>query len=199
MTTAGRLVLASASPRRATLLSDAGWAFDVRPAELDEDALLEGLEPETGALRVARAKAECVVARPTDVVLAADTIVVAADGGVLGKPTDAREAEAHLRRLSGTTHRVITGVALLHRDRWRGQWVATRVTMRRLAEREVAAYVASGEGLGKAGGYAIQESGDRFVTRVDGSWTNVVGLPMELVNGWLEAVGLSRARAERGS
>jgi septum formation protein len=123
-------------------------------------------------------------------VLGADTEVAVGDT-VLGKPRDREHAREMLRSLSGTTHRVLTGVCLLDaRSGARLEGVArTRVTMRALADAEIGAYVDSGEGDDKAGAYAIQETGDRFVTRVDGSWSNVVGLPMELLRGLLEQAG----------
>jgi septum formation protein len=114
-------------------------------------------------------------------VLGADTIVVV-NGEILGKPTDRADAERMLRALSGTRHRVITGVALLEPDgRRRITSDVTCVTLRGMSEREIADYLDSGEWIGKAGAYAIQETADRFVQKVEGSWSNVVGLPMETV------------------
>jgi septum formation protein len=188
------LVLASASPRRRALLAEAGLRFEVRPADVPED-------PEPGAapadvarnlaVRKARAAARDLGPAPC-IVLGADTVVALDDGRLLGKPRDRAEAEGHLRALSGTTHSVVTGVCL------RGVpggdeevfHVGSRVTMRPLEEREIRDYAAGGEGLDKAGGYAIQEGGDRFVTRLEGSRTNVVGLPMEEVLARLAARGI---------
>ena len=186
-----RLVLASASPRRRELLSGLGVPFVVDPAHVDE-SIAAGTEPETAALELAERKARTVAHRTTLPVLAADTIVAAADGGILGKPSSASEARSMLARLAGTTHRVITGVCLATDGgaRLRTASGTTFVTMRPLADEEIEAYAASGEPFGKAGGYAIQEKGDRFVTRVDGSWTNVVGLPMELVEPLLAEAGV---------
>lgn len=187
-----RLVLASASPRRRELLSSLGVPFDVVASDADE-SIAPGEPPERAAQSLALRKARTVATRVAGPVLAADTLVVAADGGVLGKPCSATEAEAMLRRLSGTTHRVVTGVCLLGSDRSAAPRVAadvTRVTMRTLGADEISAYAASGEPFGKAGGYAIQETGDRFVTAVDGSWSNVVGLPLEVVGAWLRDGGL---------
>lgn len=185
-----RLVLASASPRRSDLLRAGGWAFVVRPAHLDEDRWLDPARPRETVLDVARAKASATSRAPDELVLAADTIVVGAGGSALGKPADLAEARRHLERLSGTTHFVLTAVVLLGAHVEHGHVEETRVTMRRLTEGEIDAYVASGEGLGKAGGYAIQEHADAFVTAVEGSWSNVVGLPMEVVDRLLRDLGL---------
>ncbi|MHC4937854.1 MAG: Maf family protein [Planctomycetota bacterium] len=172
------MILASASPRRSRLLEEAGIEFLVRPADVEE--IDEG-DPHDVAAENARRKAEGVEG---ELVLGADT-VVALDDELLGKPRDRAAARAMLEKLSGTTHRVITGVAL-RGARTLVRTVETRVTMRPLTEEEIDAYVASGEGLGKAGGYAIQESADRFVTAVDGPIDNVVGLPVETVRALLE-------------
>lgn len=178
----GSIVLASASPRRASLLREAGIAFRVLPAAIDE-TIPPGREPLAAARDLAEAKAQAVRPRVRGVVLAADTLVVAGDGEILGKPIDAQDARRMLRKLSGTTHSVVTGVAV-DRDEPPARvvdLVETRITMRPMTAAEIDAYVASGESDGKAGGYAIQETADRFVTRVEGSWSNVVGLPMERV------------------
>ena len=178
-----RLILASSSPRRAELLRNAGIDFEVRPSGVDEIPEL-GETPETFARRAAREKALAVAAaagseRP---VLGADT-VVDANGEILGKPAGPWDATRMLRLLSGTTHRVITAVclvrppnrieALKHEITW--------VTLRALDDEEIRAYVASSEPLGKAGAYAIQGLACKFVTRLDGCYFNVVGLPVALV------------------
>jgi len=175
------IVLASASPRRRMLLEQAGIAFVARPAGVEEIA--EG-GAEAVAAENARRKAEAV---DGEVVLGADT-VVELDGDLLGKPRDENEARAMLARLSGTTHRVVTGVAVRAGGRTRVRTVETRVTMRALTDEEIDAYAASGEGLGKAGGYAIQQGADRFVASLDGPYDNVVGLPVETVREMLAAV-----------
>ncbi|MHC4848337.1 MAG: Maf family protein [Planctomycetota bacterium] len=172
------MILASASPRRRRLLEEAGIQFLVRPADVEEIA--EG-EPHEVAATNARRKAEAV---DGELVLGADTVVALGDE-LLGKPRDAAEARSMLERLSGTTHRVITGVAL-RGVRTLVRTVETAVTMRELTRAEIDAYVASGEGLGKAGAYAIQQSADRFVTRLSGPYDNVVGLPVETVRAMLE-------------
>jgi septum formation protein len=176
-----RLVLASASPRRAELLTSAGFAFEVSPADVDE-ALWEGEEPGAYALRVARDKAATAAARHADgrVVLAADTVVVS-EGEILGKPRDAGDAERMLRRLSGGVHEVLTAVVVRSADGETAEVVTTRVHFLPLTDAEIAWYVASGEPDGKAGGYAIQGRAARFIDRIEGSWSNVVGLPIATV------------------
>jgi septum formation protein len=191
------IVLASASPRRAELLSRAGVAFRVVPADVDE-SLAPGLAPEDGARVLAERKARAVALRLAGkdaFVLAADTIVaVDVDGGarLLGKPDDARDARRMLALLSGSRHRVITGVCAVRARDGRVEVGRERtfVTMRVLSAREIDDYVASGEWRDKAGGYAIQESADRFVTRLEeGGFDNVVGLPVRLALDLLARLG----------
>ncbi len=177
------LILASASPRRSQLLRSAGTEFEVMPADIPEE-LAVGEKPEAFVERLAAAKAtaicERVGAEPARLVLAADTIVVV-DDAVLGKPDDATHASSLLKQLLGRCHRVITGVAILDsasQKRWELQ-VASEVQMREASEAEREAYVATGEGLDKAGAYALQGRGRQFVDRVAGSETNVIGLPLE--------------------
>ena len=187
-----RYVLASASPRRRELLSTLGIPFSVEPSGADE-TLAARLPPEEAACDLASRKAAAVAVRTELPVLAADTLVVAADGRILGKPASASEAETMLRQLSGTTHRVVTGVALVPRRRAAGtrtRAATTLVTMRALTDGEIRAYAASGEPFGKAGGYAIQEEAEEFVVRLEGSRTNVVGLPLEVVTPLLREEGL---------
>ncbi len=179
------LYLASASPRRRDLLQGAGIAFLAVPVDIVEEEPERG-DPHEVALANARRKAE---ASPREPALAADTVVALGDL-LFGKPEGDAGARAMLRRLSGTTHRVVTGVALRHAGRIECESVETRVTMRALTEAEIDAYVATGEPLGKAGAYAIQQQGDRFVTRLDGPWDNVVGLPMEAVRRLLRRAGV---------
>ena len=178
-----RLILASASPRRRKLLARAGFDFEVRPSSISETAL-EGEPPEEFARRAARDKAIAVAATAPagSLVLGADTIVVAG-GEILGKPADSADAARMLRRLSGETHRVITGVCLA-RAPARVEALChetTFVTFRRLDEEEIAEYVASGEPLDKAGAYGIQGLASIFITRVEGCYFNVVGLPVAMV------------------
>ena len=179
------LVLASGSPRRRALLEEAGIAFRVVVPDVAEDEPERG-DPRAVALANARRKASAV---PGDLVLAADTVVAVGDR-LLGKPRDEAHARDLLRALSGTTHSVVTGVALKARGRILTRAVETRVTMRPLAGAEIAAYAASQEGMGKAGGYAIQETADRFVTALDGPFDNVVGLPVDAVRELLRQAGV---------
>jgi septum formation protein len=177
--TAARLVLASASPRRAELLRATGFVFEVRPSGAAEWAY-EGGDPGTYAEVLASAKAGAVEARPGEVVLGADTIVVV-DGEVLGKPADAREAAAMLRRLSGRRHDVVTGVAVRDNGMLRSAHARTSVTFRELTDAEIGAYVAGGEPMDKAGAYAYQGGAAGFVTALDGDADTVIGLPIRLV------------------
>jgi len=191
-----RLVLASRSPRRVELLSRAGYRFDVEPADIDESRL-EGETPRELVLRLARGKAAAVAPRhPGSIVLGADTLVVV-DGAVLGKPADDADAARMLRRLSGRAHEVLTGVALQAGRRGCDGVQSTRVVFRALSGDEVAWYVATGESADKAGAYSIQGRASRFVTRIEGSYSNVVGLPIELVDGLLRELGAGRRDGAR--
>jgi septum formation protein len=191
------LVLASASPRRRELLLQAGYRFEVHPAHVNEDVQPDE-EPIAYVTRLAREKAEAVfreLTRDPDnqnlpietlSVLGADTTVTL-DNHILAKPEDAADAGRMLRLLSGRTHRVITGVALATAA---GTEVAAEVTAVRfltLADEEIAAYVASGEPMDKAGAYAIQGRAARWIPRIDGCYFNVVGLPLALVSHMIEA------------
>ena len=185
-----RLILASASPRRADLLREAGILFRVAPAHIDED-VRTGESPEAYVERLAREKAEAVhAASPDAFVLGADTTVVV-DAAILGKPADRAEAARMLELLAGRSHRVLTGVVLLGpADFVRAAVVSTEVTFSRLSGADIAWYVNTGEPLDKAGAYAIQGGASRFVERIDGSFSNVVGLPMELVGTWCRESGI---------
>jgi septum formation protein len=189
------LVLGSGSPRRRELLARAGIAFEVLPADIDESAR-DGEEPAAFALRLAREKAQAVATRvgatPRRLVLGADTIVVI-DGDVLGKPVDAEDAVRLLGRHVGREHRVYTAVAVLASDRIEHAAtcvVASGVAMRDAGEDEIRRYVATGEPLDKAGAYAAQGEGRRFIARIDGSETNVIGLPMDETLALLRESGL---------
>jgi len=183
------LILASASPRRAELLASAGYTFGVRPVDLDETPL-DGELPTDYVARLSRAKAAAAIvhAEPGAVVLAADTTVVA-KGRILGKPADAADASEMLRQLSGETHEVHTAVTVRVSDRERSEVVTSRVRFVPLTEDEIAWYVATGEPEGKAGGYAIQGRAARFVDWIEGSWSNIVGLPVATVHRLLREIG----------
>ncbi|HEY1647268.1 MAG TPA: Maf family protein [Terracidiphilus sp.] len=189
------LILASASPRRRELLTQAGFSFEVHPAHIPEDPLPDE-DPIAYVTRLAREKAEVVFKKLSGedathggphalAVLGADTTVTL-DGHILGKPADAADAVRMLRLLSGRSHRVVTGVALATA---RGIEVAAEVTGVRfltLSQEEIEAYVATGEPMDKAGAYAIQGRASRWIPRIEGCYFNVVGLPLALVSTLLE-------------
>lgn len=204
------LVLASASPRRQELLRNAGISFAVQPADIDETPR-DGESAKDCAERLASEKALAVLAtRPQDWVLGADTIVVV-DGIILGKPVDSHDAARMLRLLSGRTHRVVTGVSVagpvasgqwpvasetkipttpsqgIHKGLTTSHWPpataseTTLVTMSEISDEEIRGYVATGEPMDKAGAYAIQGIASRWIPRIEGDYSNVVGLPVALV------------------
>lgn len=174
------LTLASASPRRRDLLSRSGLEFRIAPVDIDE-ALAGGESAERNARRLALAKARAAEApAPGEALLAADTLV-AVDHRILGKPADRVEAAEMLGLLAGREHRVVTGFALRVNGGVSGELAVSRVWFRKLSAAEIAAYVATGEPMGKAGAYAIQGIGAALVERVEGSYTNVVGLPLAAI------------------
>lgn len=176
-----RLILASASPRRADLLTAAGFVFEVRPVEVDERPLA-GEAPGDYVLRLATCKARAFTCRrPGEVVLAADTTVVVEDR-ILAKPSDPTDARSMLEQLSGREHAVLTGVAILAGERLLSGVESSRVWFTSLAAEEIDWYVRSGEPADKAGAYAIQGLASRFVERIDGSYSNIVGLPVSRVH-----------------
>jgi|SRR5580704_13281657 septum formation protein len=191
------LILASASPRRQELLRNAGIPFVVEPADINETPLAREL-PRECAERLAREKALAVFQRrPTDYVLGADTIVVA-EGAMLGKPRGAADAARMLRLLSGRMHEVITGVCVVGPvASGQGSGVSesktssqtTLVTMCALSNDEIRDYVATGEPMDKAGAYAIQGMASRWIPRIDGDYSNVVGLPVAMVYAMLRELG----------
>ena len=195
-----RLILASASPRRSELLRAAGIQFDVLPADVDE-SVLPGETAEHHVRRLAEAKACAVLPRAGGrPVLSADTVVVVA-GEILGKPVDEGDARRMLRMLSGRSHEVMTGVCLRCHEGGRGKGggilpspfhevVVTTVEFAPLTAAEIDWYVASGEPRDKAGAYAVQGLGSRFVTRIEGSYSNVVGLPVAVVYRMCKQTGL---------
>lgn len=188
---AAKLILASASPRRQSLLREAGFGFEVHPADINEEEYPAGMLPADVAQHLAVAKAEVVAARfPSDVTLAADTVVAFGDK-LLGKPPDPQAAKAMLELLEGTTHIVITGICVMRptMDFKRFTRVMSAVRMRRLSASEIQRYVNSRDWEGKAGGYGIQDS-DPFVTRLSGSHTNIVGLPITTAKDLLASAGI---------
>jgi septum formation protein len=207
------LVLASASPRRRELLTQAGFAFQVHPANIPEDPL-PNEDPVAYVTRLARQKAEAVFAQLASkqsvspqvvpgapgldsqtweshetllVVLGADT-TVALDNHILGKPEDAADAARMLRLLSGQTHRVITGVAIVTAHHTEVAAEVTTVKFLPLSDEEIAAYIATGEPMDKAGAYAIQGLAARWIPRIEGDYSNVVGLPISLVSALLKSI-----------
>jgi septum formation protein len=186
-----QLILASQSPRRRELLATAGFSFTVRVSAVEE-VRAPGESPDGYAQRLAREKAEAVWRTTRQesgtVVLGADTIVVlsgALGGTVLEKPRDAQDARAMLRKLSGRDHTVITAICLRHAQGAESASESTRVWFAKLSAGEIDAYVASGEPMDKAGAYGIQGLASKFIDRIDGSYTNVVGLPLSLLYRYL--------------
>lgn len=202
--TAVELILASSSPRRRELLRQAGYRFRVRPPGPIEDSSIRRA-PNAVAYVESLAYLKAMSAIETHgirkgLVLGADT-AVELEGRIIGKPRDEDEARQILSALAGSVHRVLTGLALVDAGAGRSRraetrlgerWLAhdaTAVHMGPMSAAEIHAYVASGEAMGKAGAYALQETGDRFVESLEGSFTNVVGLPMELLERMLKAAG----------
>ncbi len=193
------IVLASASPRRRELLGSAGISFTVQASDIDEKPLV-GESPRDCAERLAQEKALAVFqSRPQDYVLGADTIVVVNDA-ILGKPRDAEDAARMLRLLSGRTHAVITGVCVVSpvasgqgsgasKPDLGAASETTLVTVCELSDKEIRDYVATGEPMDKAGAYAIQGIASRWIPRIEGDYSNVVGLPVALVYRMLRARG----------
>jgi septum formation protein len=172
-----RVILASGSPRRRDLLQMIGIAHEVMPADIDE-SYLPGEPPLAHAERLAREKGAVVAARHADaLVISADTIVVI-DDHVLGKPSDVGDAASMLRQLSGRTHTVFTAVAASRRGRMESGVEAVTVTFRDLSDEEIAAYIATGEPMDKAGAYGIQGFGATIVERIDGDFFAVMGLAL---------------------
>lgn len=194
-----RLILASASPRRADLLRAAGFTFETIVAEVDE-RVRAGESPAGYVRRLAAEKSSAALTQkvalgfsPAEtIVLAADTAVVV-DGDILGKPRDDADAAEMVRRLSGRRHDVLTGVSLRRNAEELGRVETTAVYFAPLSGQDVAWYVASGEGRDKAGGYAIQGLASRFVTRIEGSYANVVGLPVACAVELMRAAGFFSA------
>ncbi len=184
------IILAYASPRRSELLESAGIRFDVVPGHIDETPL-PGEEPVPHVLRLAREKAQEVARREDGRwFVGADTIVLC-DGEIMGKPKDDADAVRMLRKLSGRAHEVVTGYAVVDRtaDKVLTEAVSTSVVFKELTDAEIASYVATGCPLDKAGAYAIQGGAAHMVRRIEGSYTNVVGLPLCEVVAALRELG----------
>jgi septum formation protein len=189
------LVLASASPRRRELLTQAGFEFKVIPANIPEERH-PNEDPTAFVTRLAQEKAEAVFNLLSNgstedqlLVLGADTIVVTPEE-IIGKPQNPADAARMLRLLSGRTHQVITGVCLISKEHMLIGTETTAVTMREITEAEIAAYIASGEPMDKAGAYAIQGYAARWIPRIEGCYFNVVGLPIAQVAEMLKRVRL---------
>jgi septum formation protein len=202
------LVLASSSPRRRELLTLAGFTFTVSPAHIPEEPL-PGEAPIAYVVRLAREKAETIFQSQGEaqcspreneteplLVLGADTTVVTPNGEILGKPVDSADAARMLRLLSGATHQVITGVAIVAAGSLETAAEVTHVTMLTLSDAEIADYIATNEPMDKAGAYAIQGRASRWIPRIHGCYFNVVGLPLALVSSMIEG---TRRRIEKNS
>jgi septum formation protein len=190
-----KLILASSSPRRAEILANAGLPFSVLSSAVDESPL-PAEKPDALVLRLANAKAELAAARAVGpaIILAADTVVLI-NGSILGKPRSAEEARQMLEQLSGRTHSVLTGVALVRLpDNERRQFTeSTLVHFRPIAEEELANYLDTEEPYDKAGAYAIQGLASRFIPRIEGCYFNVVGLPLSRALSELRSLGWSQS------
>jgi septum formation protein len=187
--TALRVILASQSPRRRELLNLVGIAHEVQPADIDE-TYLAGERPRDHAERLARGKTAVIVTREPDaVVIGSDTIVVV-DGDVLGKPADDGDAARMLARLAGRSHTVITAVAVAWRGETRSAVEEVGVAFHPLTSEEIAAYIATREPMDKAGAYGIQGYGATIVSRVDGDYFAVMGLPLQRLTRVLASLGL---------
>jgi len=188
-----KLILASSSPRRAEILANAGLPFSVLSSPVDESPY-PGEAPAALVQRLANAKADVVTARAVGpaIIIGADTVVVL-DDKILGKPSSAEDARHMLRQLSGRTHSVLTGVALIRLpDGERRQFLeSTLVHFRPIADEELSSYLATQEPYDKAGAYAIQGQAGRYIPRIEGCYFNVVGLPLSRVLSELETLGWS--------
>lgn len=194
------LVLASSSPRRRELLAQAGFTFTIEPASIPED-VRPGENAVAYVTRLAREKAECVYARSATqgdaelMVLGADTTVVAPTGEILAKPESEADAARMLRMLAGATHQVMTGVAVVSASGIETAAEVTHVSMVTLRDEEIAAYVATGEPMDKAGAYGIQGYAARWIPRIQGCYFNVMGLPLALVSAMLEGAARRAGQA----
>jgi septum formation protein len=189
------IVLASGSPRRKQLLEQMGLSFRVKQTDADE-TLPEGAPPDEAATELARRKAAVAVEKePKALVIAADTIVIVG-GKILGKPADEREAAEMLKMLRGRTHEVATGVCVAWQGVYRTACECTDVTFDDMTDADIGHYVSTGEPLDKAGAYGIQGRAGVFISRIEGCWYNVMGLPLAALRNLLEqALGAEGFRA----
>lgn len=182
-----KIILASQSPARRKLLEEAGFEVLVKPANIDETVLADE-SPEAHVQRLAFAKADKIQVRGAAIVVAADTVVVF-ENEIIGKAQDAKHAREILQKLSGKTHRVLTGICVRIMEEDDEEMLLeldeTKVTFRKLSEEEIASYLQTEEWKGKAGAYGIQNQTWNFVANVEGSISNVIGLPMELIRSWM--------------
>jgi len=198
------IILASRSPRRQELLKKIGLAFKTVPPRIEEGILTEGVNPEEGAALLSRRKAESVAqSYPEHLVIGADT-VVALGHKLLGKPASHEQAMKTLKMLSGREHRVITGLSLIHTSQGLSltRTSVTRVWLAPMEDQSMEAYLTTGEPMDKAGAYAIQGKGAIMVERIEGCYSNVVGLSLNLLAGMLREAGLDiweLMRGEKGS
>lgn len=185
-----KLILASSSPQRANLLEELGIEFQIIVPQINE-IHKKGERPEDFVQRIALEKAHAVTLPHQVIILGADTIVVI-DDEILGKPANAITATRHLGLLSGRKHEVLTGYAIVLGDGtiFCKGYDRSRVTMKVIIEEEIMEYVASGEPLDKAGAYAVQGLASRFIEKIEGSRSNVIGLPVETLTPWLKKLGL---------
>lgn len=184
------IILASGSPRRIEFLTQLGLKFSIEPSNLDETNLIdENLPPEENAKKIALEKAKSVAKNKKEgIVIGADTIVVLGKE-ILGKPENKKSAIKMLKKLSGTTHRVITGLALINiKGKTLVDSVTTFVTMRRMNNKEIEEYINTDEPLDAAGSYKIQEKGDKFITKIEGDYENVIGLPLTKFKEMLQKI-----------
>ena len=183
------IILASKSPRRQQLLRQLGVEFTIQTADIDE-TMFPGRKPEDEVARVSALKARAVVCAPDDLVISADTIVVA-DDMILGKPKNEADASKMLRLLSGRAHTVMTGLSVRRGDTVRTEVVQTSVWFRDLTDGEIARYIATGEPMDKAGAYGIQGLAGLFVERLDGDYFSVMGLPICKLGEMLRSFGVT--------
>ncbi len=194
-----KLILASSSPRRREILADAGYFFDIVEPKLDEpeyDEHKHNLTPEEFAQALAYFKAMQIAENnPDAIVIGADTIVVCNEQ-LIGKPKDANHAREILKLLSHNRHCVITGVSVVNITENKRLFACdkTWITMKPMSETQIEEYIKSGHWKGKAGAYALQQGGDKFVSKLEGSYSNVIGLPIELTSTLLENFGLEKSR-----